>query len=1795
MYCEPCRVERSGTARFCVICGSRLHERVREEIAADLAQVRWLLAELPAWDPSSVTPRARQYVVERYRQRETILLAALDEAPTGASPVGQAIRSSLAVSPAPVPQEAPFIASEVEGQTQAAPHPATASEQHEPATPATALGGNDPGTSKPVARWPALPAALLDVEADQPTTEDRIVTVASTWSRVWKPFLNESIGWFIGAFLILSGTFYFVADAWSGMTSTTRALVVFALAGAWTLGFSAWAQFLWRREATRGAARVLRLIGAAMAPLAPLAVGPVVLDHPFLTGLPVLAWSVIASALALGVTRDLQRVSLRNVPFAMGACATMMGLAPWAAPLHDAALWLMLIPVGLLWANSRSDVRTQNTQARLFAFLSPLYLALLFGARLHFALKADALSWGTWAPFLALGLSAALELRSPLGVDGRPRWEHAAEPISILVVGAQLGLMAWAALGSAPALFVTSAIGAHTTWRLLKGSTSALAPRWIYPLYGFSCFAWQFCGQLVPGPAKQLLAEIKRGLGYQAAAEMPASYDAIYAALFVIAGAVLAVAWLSAKDTRLRLWAEPLLRCTWVTSLLVGALALVSVGDDARPALISIPLLTALCLGVGFWIDRPSFTRTGAGLTFALALTWIVWLGASASALPLAALALGLALLSVPASKEHRFDLSLAAAAMVPISVLLAWSSPGQPAQVLALAAAFAAAWLVARNLDLAWAQESAWVLIPIVVARAAVLWAPEYIGLALAATALGLGLLARSQGRLQHLEPGSALAALAAPMWQLVLQENPAAPIFLGAVLALGAAALVAGARRASTRSTAGWRDAVALCFAAAAVASGPDQFRTWRDWSPVDAVAAYGLLGLLASAWASWRGRRWRPALLAALSVCGIGFACVWAEWLGRPASPALAAALGAVGVLLTMRALLPSISVPLASLFALRASEGNPAVLLALAIGLSLLALLEEADLTWTHVLGKRQVAWAASVSALVTLGAMFLETEYRSIFTGPVAPGLWLPAVVLPLVWVRATRSGVLAIALAPLVFLGAGEKNPSAAWVVVAALIALTHLVAWVPALRDVLFGSEDSKRVQARFAPFALGGAAILGATLLIDGGTGLPWAVLMLLAAGEVLAARLAIAAAFSAATSGLAPIAATVLVALAFVERLFPRVVSRALGARSRPNTVWAAAISAVALAGFAAATAGVEEVSQSAWLFGATLVAAAVLLNLRWLLSSAVLATAIPLSLAEHSEAIEAHLPQSAWVAFAAALLASLLRERSWQEKVRGVWAKLNCPVLGDLASPLWVGAALTSGAVLLIGGHQSTVAAPLLATCALLFVTPHRHQVAIAAGLSAGVVLWVVPLPVAAAVLGGLGFILCLGGALLEKRHPVGVAWHHAGWALSLLALGFGNSLHHPATAIAWGFAAACAVVIAHRNPAVEWIRWTGLAAGAHVGLFYLGLALSTGAPRELILPWLSAVSLLLGAAALFLSQARTRQRLGSGWGLMMLGVAELLMSVVMLDGVHGREALVVSVGVAIALWALARRVLAADDASSATLAGVLIPVGFVGLRGLLLGHPPDAVEAIASLMAGAGVGALARLLFGAGLKKSARVARGFAFAWPLVGLLAAPWHAPWTICLLLIAQSAHFAIVSRDAAVRRLAALTSTAAFNGAMAAGFLASKTGSAEYLLIPFGLSLLVLLNVFEGDVAEGTRAKLRAVAVSLVYAAAAFKPLTFDAPWALWICVGLCVVGVALGIMLKIRSYVYLGTAFMVTTVIANLVRYGVREPRLGAALLSGLGLAVVGFMVLITTRRSELLTRYQKARELLQTWEG
>ncbi len=115
--------------------------------------MRWARADLSRWDAEYLPASAMVWAVERYERSERALREALTER----------------VEPAPV----------------AAPPP--------------------PPVEEPVVE--AQPVEEVE-EDDVPGTDDALVEEASTWHRIWKPFLSESVGWFVGGFLILAGTLY---------------------------------------------------------------------------------------------------------------------------------------------------------------------------------------------------------------------------------------------------------------------------------------------------------------------------------------------------------------------------------------------------------------------------------------------------------------------------------------------------------------------------------------------------------------------------------------------------------------------------------------------------------------------------------------------------------------------------------------------------------------------------------------------------------------------------------------------------------------------------------------------------------------------------------------------------------------------------------------------------------------------------------------------------------------------------------------------------------------------------------------------------------------------------------------------------------------------------------------------------------------------------------------------------------------------------------------------------------------------------------------------------------------------------------------------------------------------------------------------------------------------------------------------------------------------------------------------------------------------------------------------------
>jgi hypothetical protein len=166
------------------------------------------------------------------------------------------------------------------------------------------------------------------------------------------------------------------------------------------------------------------------------------------------------------------------------------------------------------------------------------------------------------------------------------------------------------------------------------------------------------------------------------------------------------------------------------------------------------------------------------------------------------------------------------------------------------------------------------------------------------------------------------------------------------------------------------------------------------------------------------------------------------------------------------------------------------------------------------------------------------------------------------------------------------------------------------------------------------------------------------------------------------------------------------------------------------------------------------------------------------------------------------------------------------------------------------------------------------------------------------------------------------------------------------------------------------------------------------------------------------------------------------------------------------------------------------------------------------------------------------------------------------------------------------------------AVNLALLMSALASGLDGLEIYLAPLGLFLLALGHLFARSMERPLRQWLRVLGSLLLYLPAGWS-ITFQlglAPDARYpLAFGLvCLMGVAVGMLLRIRAYLVLGSAFLVLDVIANLLHAGLRNHRLGFLLLSGAGLLILGGMVFSTLQREVVQRLVRRYRARIASWE-
>jgi hypothetical protein len=556
------------------------------------------------------------------------------------------------------------------------------------------------------------------------------------------------------------------------------------------------------------------------------------------------------------------------------------------------------------------------------------------------------------------------------------------------------------------------------------------------------------------------------------------------------------------------------------------------------------------------------------------------------------------------------------------------------------------------------------------------------------------------------------------------------------------------------------------------------------------------------------------------------------------------------------------------------------------------------------------------------------------------------------------------------------------------------------------------------------------------------------------------------------------------------------------------------------------------------------------------------------------------------------------------------------------------PPATGLVLATGAVLLLSGVRWPFA-PLLGTSLLLGVhgaaqaaprVPAWAAVALGAlgvGAAALTLLRVRGRPGRRKVLralGGLGALVSLGTGLLYALAVGGpTSLSEAGPVLLAAALdGLAGGLPLPwgvALCLAlWGVAQALLGLAAtpgggRASAATAWGAW-GLAGVLQA--FALAVAAFpaprlpdalSGAPALA----LAALALLATAAAEALAPARPGLAAGSRTardGLLLLAGALLALFIGLPPG------LPVETGVGLGLLAVGLAGAASLRAAWRERAprhvyGVQLAVtaayGVARTR-LASAWPPevDAVAALVLAFALVGVTVAARR---AGLPPVAEATRRFAALLPVAAALLLPGGASSQVALAAAASSVLYAALAFAERSRLYGSLAAVAG-NLALLVATLASGLEGVELLLAPFGLLVICLGQLFGSTLAPAARQGVRVAGGLLLYAPAALK-LTLEvgsaaSPTYAVAFAGVCLLGVAAGLVFQVRAYLALGLAFFTLDVLANVVQSGLRNPRVGFLLMSVSGLLLIGCMLFTSLQRERVRQLSEALRARLSRWE-
>ncbi len=210
----------------------------------------------------------------------------------------------------------------------------------------------------------------------------------------------------------------------------------------------------------------------------------------------------------------------------------------------------------------------------------------------------------------------------------------------------------------------------------------------------------------------------------------------------------------------------------------------------------------------------------------------------------------------------------------------------------------------------------------------------------------------------------------------------------------------------------------------------------------------------------------------------------------------------------------------------------------------------------------------------------------------------------------------------------------------------------------------------------------------------------------------------------------------------------------------------------------------------------------------------------------------------------------------------------------------------------------------------------------------------------------------------------------------------------------------------------------------------------------------------------------------------------------------------------------------------------------------------------------------------------------------ALLFPLLGIILSLGSPGFRAPIVAVLAAMAYVVVGQSG-VSRWSSLLATLALNTAIILSSLEAGLFEPQLYAIPIGASVLLLARLYRGDLSDGHQVILRILALAIIYGTSLLPVLSFSSPGHALVLACICVLGIALGVATKTKSYIFFGLAFLLADLATSIIRFGISSQSAATLVLTALGLSVLASMVTWSLNRCFIEGLYRRLRGEIILW--